>query len=87
MDRIRVIHHHEDERWWAESPDVPEWFAAADTYLEARRLAEEGIRFAFDRDDVVSSTSCLTARPLRPLSPTARGRRRYLRIFRGDLLG
>ncbi|HEV7942081.1 MAG TPA: hypothetical protein VGP17_04695 [Solirubrobacteraceae bacterium] len=53
MDRIRVIHHHEDERWWAESPDVPEWFAAADTYLEARRLAEEGIRFALDRDDVV----------------------------------
>ncbi len=52
MNHIRVIHHHEGESWWAESPDVPEWFAAADTYPEARRLAEEGIRFAVQCDDV-----------------------------------
>jgi predicted RNase H-like HicB family nuclease len=53
MDRIRVIHHHEDGRWWAESPDVPEWFAAADTYVEAHRLAQEGIPFALKRHDLV----------------------------------
>lgn len=52
MERIRVIHHQEDGRWWAESPDVPEWFVAADSYDEAHRLAEEGVRFALDRDDV-----------------------------------
>ena len=52
MDRIRVIHHYEDGSWWAESPDVPEWTAAADTYEDAHRLAEEGIRFALERDDV-----------------------------------
>ncbi len=52
MNRIRVIHHNEDGRWWAESPDVPEWFATADTYRETHQLAEDGIRFAVDRDDV-----------------------------------
>jgi len=52
MDRVRVIHHYENDSWWAESPDVPEWFAAADTYEEAHRLAEEGIRFALEREDV-----------------------------------
>lgn len=52
MDRIRVIHHRENGSWWAESPDVPEWFAAADTYREIRQLAEDGVRFALDRDDI-----------------------------------
>lgn len=52
MERIRVIHHHERGAWWAESPYVPEWSAAADTYEEAHRLAEEGIRFALEREDV-----------------------------------
>ena len=52
MDPIRIIHHHEQGRWWSESPDLPEWFAAADTYAEAHRLAEEGVRFTLDRQDV-----------------------------------
>jgi predicted RNase H-like HicB family nuclease len=52
MDRIRVIHHYEDGRWWAESPDVPEWFAAAETYAEAHQLAQEGIPFALERNNV-----------------------------------
>lgn len=52
MDRIRVIHHNQDGRWWAESPDAPEWFAAAEGYKEAHRLAEEGVRFALGRNDV-----------------------------------
>ncbi len=50
MDSIRVIYHHEDEGWWAESPDVAGWTAAADSYEEVRRLAEEGIPWALERD-------------------------------------
>lgn len=52
MDRIRVIHHYEDGHWWAESPDVPEWFAAAETYAESHQLAQEGIPFALERSNV-----------------------------------
>jgi predicted RNase H-like HicB family nuclease len=52
MDTIRVIYHHENGSWWAESPDVVGWSAAADTYGETRQLAEDGVRFALKRDDV-----------------------------------
>ena len=52
MDTIRVIYHHEDGAWWAESPDVGGWSAAANSYPETRQLAEDGIRFALERDDV-----------------------------------
>lgn len=48
MDHVRVIYHHEHV-WWAESPDVPEWRAEADTYDELRHIAEEQIPFALDR--------------------------------------
>jgi predicted RNase H-like HicB family nuclease len=50
MDSVRVIYHHEDGTWWAESPDVEGWSAAGDTYAEVRALAVEGIPFALDRD-------------------------------------
>jgi len=52
MDTIRVIYHHEDRSWWAESPDVVRWYAAADSYADVLKLAEEGIPFALERDDV-----------------------------------
>jgi predicted RNase H-like HicB family nuclease len=52
MDVIRVIYHYEDGGWWAESPDVERWSAGAETFDEVRRLAEEGVRFTLDRDDV-----------------------------------
>jgi predicted RNase H-like HicB family nuclease len=52
MDTVRVIYHHEAEGWWAESPDVPDWSAAGETYGEVRALVEEGVRFALDRGDV-----------------------------------
>jgi len=52
MVGVRVIYHHEDGIWRAESPDVPRWTTSADTYAECRRLAEEGVRFALDRADV-----------------------------------
>lgn len=49
---IRVIHHLEDDCWWAESPDVPGWTAVGATFAEIRKLAEEGVRFALEQDDV-----------------------------------
>lgn len=52
METIRVIYHHEDGSWWAESPDVARWYAAGDTYAEVVKLAEEGIPFALEREDV-----------------------------------
>lgn len=53
MDAVRVIYHHEPPHgWWAESPDVERWTAAGGTFEETRRLAEEGVRFALERDDV-----------------------------------
>ena len=45
MDRIRVIYEHDDDTWVATSPEVPNWTVVADTYEEAHRLAEEGVRF------------------------------------------
>jgi predicted RNase H-like HicB family nuclease len=47
-----VIYHHEVEGWWAESPDIDGWSAAGDSYERTRALAEEGVRFALDRDQV-----------------------------------
>ena len=52
METVRVTYHHETEGWWAESPDVEGWSAAGDTYAEVAKLAEEGIPFALERDDV-----------------------------------
>lgn len=52
MDTIRVIHHCEYGLWWSESLDIQGWSAAGDSLDEVRRLAEEGMRFALERDDV-----------------------------------
>lgn len=50
MEIVRVIYHHESDGWWAESPDVEGWSAAGDSYAEVVKLAEEGIRFALERE-------------------------------------
>jgi predicted RNase H-like HicB family nuclease len=52
MLNVRVIHHQDEDTWVAESPDVDGWTAVANTFEETRRLAEEGVRFALERDDV-----------------------------------
>ncbi len=49
---VRVLHRQDADTWVASSPDVPRWTAVADTYAEAHRLAEEGVRFALDREDM-----------------------------------
>lgn len=48
MELIRVIYHCEPEGWWAESPDLKGWTAAADTYDEIVKLVEEGVPFALE---------------------------------------
>ncbi len=53
MDVIRVLYRVEDGIWSASSPDVPNWRAVADTFEECRQLAEEGVRFALEREDLV----------------------------------
>jgi predicted RNase H-like HicB family nuclease len=50
METVRVIYHHENDGWWAESPDVDGWYAAGETYPEVHQLAIEGIPFALDRE-------------------------------------
>lgn len=48
MKLIRVIYHLEEGSWWAESPDLKGWLAAADTYEEIVELVEEGVPFALE---------------------------------------
>jgi predicted RNase H-like HicB family nuclease len=52
MEPIRVIYHREPEGWWAESPDVEGWTAVGGSYAEVLKLAQEGIPFALERDEV-----------------------------------
>ncbi len=47
MKSVRIICHWESDGWWAESPDMDRWSAAADSYSEVIRLAEEVVAFVF----------------------------------------
>ena len=49
---VRVLYRQDEDTWVATSPDVPRWTVVADTYAEAHQLAEEGVRFALERDDL-----------------------------------
>lgn len=53
MLNVRVQYHQDEDTWVAMSPDIDRWTAIADTFAEVRQLAEEGVRFALERDDVV----------------------------------
>jgi len=45
VQQVRVIHHRGAEGWSSESPELS-WYGGADTFDEARALAEEGVRLA-----------------------------------------
>jgi predicted RNase H-like HicB family nuclease len=47
---VRIIYHREPDGWWAESPGMERWSAAADAFAEVARLAEEGIAFVLDEE-------------------------------------
>ncbi len=49
---VRVLYRLDQDTWVATSPDVRSWTAVADSYAEAHRLAEDGVRIALERDDL-----------------------------------
>jgi predicted RNA binding protein YcfA (HicA-like mRNA interferase family) len=49
---VRVLYRQDEDTWVATSPDVSRWTVVADSYPEAHRLAEDGVRFALERDDL-----------------------------------
>lgn len=49
---VQVLYHRDEDTWVASSPQLSRWTAVADSYEEAHRLAEEGVRFALDRAEV-----------------------------------
>jgi predicted RNase H-like HicB family nuclease len=54
MLSIRVQYEQDEDTWVATSPDLEEnWIVIADSLDEARALAENGVRFALERDDVI----------------------------------
>jgi predicted RNase H-like HicB family nuclease len=44
MRRVR-IQYHCDGQWWADSPDLPNYTAVADSFAELRDLVLEGVEF------------------------------------------
>ena len=53
MQAVTVLYHHENAVWWAESPDVPGFSAAADDLPAARELVARAL------DDVLGRGSYL----------------------------
>jgi hypothetical protein len=53
MEIVHIIYHHDPAAWWADSPEVPGWTATAKTLDELWGLAEQGVRFALERDDLL----------------------------------
>jgi predicted RNase H-like HicB family nuclease len=50
MSEVRIRYHHEPEGWWADSPDLPGFSAAGETFDEVREMALEGVSFATDAE-------------------------------------
>lgn len=54
MRSIRVQYEQDEDTWVVTSPDLEEnWMAVAGSLGAARSLAEEGVRFVLERDDVI----------------------------------
>jgi hypothetical protein len=49
---VRVLYRRDGDTWVATSPDVINWTVVGDSYPETRQLAEDGVRFALERDDL-----------------------------------
>lgn len=58
---VRVLLRPDEDTWVATSPDVPGWTAVADSVVDARRLAEEGVRFALARSGITVEHYILTS--------------------------
>lgn len=53
METYRLLHHCDDVCWWFESPDIPGMTGGGASYAESRKMGEEAVRFALERDDVI----------------------------------
>jgi predicted RNase H-like HicB family nuclease len=54
--KIRMEYHWEPEGWWAESPDLPGFSAAGQTFTEVQAQAHEGAQFFADQELVIEDT-------------------------------
>jgi hypothetical protein len=52
MSHVNVIYHYDAGSWWADSPDIDRWSAAADEISELVELVVDGVPFALEKDDV-----------------------------------
>lgn len=52
LTSVNVIYHYEDGSWWADSPDIARWSAAASEITDLVELVVEGVPFALESDDV-----------------------------------
>lgn len=67
-DRTRVTYHHEDGIWWADSEDVPGYYACAATLEELRELVREGMKFHlieefYEDDKPIESVQGICSQP------------------------
>lgn len=66
MLQIRAFYEQDDDTWVVTSPDLDQhWVAVADTLPAARKLAEDGIRFVLQHDDVSIEHLVPTSAPAR----------------------
>jgi predicted RNase H-like HicB family nuclease len=52
MRTVTIYYHAEREGWWADSPDAIGWSAGGESWGEVRSMAEEGLRFYLDDEDL-----------------------------------
>lgn len=50
MRQVRIAYHPDNGIWWADSPDMPGFYAVADTLEDVRKEATDGISIALDRE-------------------------------------
>lgn len=54
-----TIRYHCDGQWWADSPDVPNYTAVADSFAELRELVFDGIDFVVGEPVIVVEEASL----------------------------
>jgi predicted RNase H-like HicB family nuclease len=75
MRTAHVIYHQEEDGWWAEAPnDFPSFFAAGDTFEEAKARVWEGLKAMGVAENlgVLHVTHQPDPLPTPPVSPLAR---------------
>ena len=48
VECVKIVYHHEDGIWWAESDNMPGFYAAGNTFGEVRKNVRSGVDFYFD---------------------------------------